>query len=157
MSLDTTSCVSHTPRMAAPMPRLPDGLTPVQAGRFGLWLLGKISHDRAGKRVAIVPAYRSFVLADAVVKAFLPWTIYEYPGWRRWLSDVLDVAPSTASTYARVEGRLPRKHAKTLARLCRDKAAELLALADQLDEYERSGPSNEALRGFAASRPRRGG
>lgn len=62
---------------------------------------------------------------------FVPWTIHEYPGPKRLLAEWLGVKRSTVDNYL-YKDKLPAKHALTLERICRERAAAFLALADDL-------------------------
>lgn len=115
--------------------RLPTGLDPVTAGRFGLWLLGKRAQHRAAKR-RLTP---SRVYGSALVARFaaltMPWTVEEYPGYRRFAAALCGVAVATADRWLYGNRRLPAKHARTLAALCRTKAEQYAALAADFEAH----------------------
>jgi hypothetical protein len=117
---------------------LPAGLTPVQAGRLGLWLLGRRQHRAALRRRAIPKrAYKPTPLGS-VCNIFVPWSVHEYPGASLWLAQVLGIRRSTADRYLRMP-RIPASHARRMARLLRDRAAQCEALAQVLDPREKIG------------------
>jgi hypothetical protein len=114
-------------------PQLPPGLTPVQAGRFGLWMLGQRSHRRALQRTVSVSRVPRGGLCDQFIHLYAPWTVNEYPGRKQILAELLGVKRSTVRDYLyRSTPRLPEKHRATLERLCRERGLAFLALADEL-------------------------
>ena len=115
-------------------PPLPEGLDPVAAGRAGLWLLAKREQAKAARRVAFPRRVCSDTLAARFVRLFLPWSVQEYPGYRRWLAQLLNVSEGRARNVCVRSGTLPRIHALTMSRYLRDHAAQCEALARQLEQ-----------------------
>lgn len=115
--------------------RLPDGLDPVQAGRFGLWLLGVRSHQRAQKRTFSASRVSGYGLAQRLLTALMPWTVEEYPGHLQALAEMCNVSRRTVEDWLYRPDKLPRKHARRLSDICREKAAEFFELAEQLEAY----------------------
>ena len=107
------------------MDRLPQGLDPVTAGRFGLWLLGKRASVAASKRVAFPPRRDSVGSVATAVRAWLPWAIVEYPGRARWLAALCGVQTETARSWLYRGRRMPTKHADKLATYLENVAAIL--------------------------------
>lgn len=123
----------------APMERrLPEGLSPVTAGRFGLWLLGRRAYRAARRRRALPYRRHHGVLARRVAALLAPWDVYEYPGAARFLSGLLGISHATAARYLRPGIEFPRKHAPRLAEYLEAHAAECVALALELRDYARA-------------------
>jgi hypothetical protein len=114
------------------MPQLPAGLDPVQAGRFGLWLLGKRSHARALRRTFSGTRVPSTRITGRLLGILLPWTIHEYPGNLQALAEMCGVARSTASDWLYCARPLPRKHAARLADICEQRE---IAFRDLKEEF----------------------
>ena len=115
---------------------LPSGLSPVTAGRLGLWLLGKRQHTAATKRVAFPTRARfgtTFPLRLA--RLITPWKIYEYPGVERFLSGLLGIAPSYAHNLLKPSHKLSAKHARRMADFLANHASQCDALAHELRVY----------------------
>lgn len=123
---------------------LPPGLDPVAAGRFGLWLLGKRSHQRALKRRVTGTSVRGTAMAGRLVALLLPWTVDEYPGAKRFTAAICGVSQRTVERWFWSDVRLPPKHAATLAALCRSRAEQFAALADELEARAREKPRSTA-------------
>lgn len=119
--------------MTAP---LPSGLTPVAAGRLGLWLLGKRNHTAAQRRVAF-PARANYgtTFPLRLARLITPWKIYEYPGIERFLSGLLGIAPSYAHNLLKPGARLTVKHARKMADFLGNHASQCEALAHELRDY----------------------
>lgn len=120
------------------MQPLPPGLSPVQAGRFGLWLMGRLNHVRARRRT--LSASRTHgrgarELSKRFITLLLPWKIYEYPGHAQAMSEICGVARDTARQWFYKRDLLPAKHARKLERMAREKASEWAAVADELAGY----------------------
>lgn len=110
---------------------------PVQAGRYGLWLLSLRSHKAALRRTAFPARVWKLSLIDRFRRVILPWRVYEYPGGAGFLSQLCGVARST--TYGWINGKsLPGKHALRLAQYLEQHASECEALALELRAYEKS-------------------
>jgi hypothetical protein len=110
---------------------LPAGVTPVQAGRFGLWLLGKRNQAKAARRRGIVTRAYTRSRLDALSGLTVPWTVNEYPGAYRFFSEILGVSRQSVKRWLASDHGLPRKQALRLSSLCRDRAAAFAALADE--------------------------
>ena len=110
---------------------LPAGLDPVTAGRLGLWLLGQRSHRRAQRRTISASRVPNGALGDRFLCLYVPWKLHEYPGRVLALSELLGVPQATAKRYT--FGRLPTKHAVTLARIAREREAAWRAVAEELE------------------------
>lgn len=122
--------------MASPHPPLPPGVSPVAAGRIGLWLLGKRQHRAAIRRVAF--PHRDNVGTTFVirfVRLILPWRVWEYPGETRYLAALLGIAESYAHNLMKPSVRLPSKHALRLADSLSNHASQCEALAAELRAY----------------------
>jgi len=115
------------------LPQLPPGLTPVQAGRFGLWLLGRRSHARAKKRRFHVSREPGYGLVSRFITLLLPWTIEEYPGHLRALSELFGVSPRTVEDWLYRPERLPAKQAERMQLICRERAAAFEQLATEFE------------------------
>lgn len=113
------------------MQQLPPGLDPVRAGRWGLWLLGQRSHRRSLLRTVSSRRVSTGAPGDRFLSLFAPWSIHEYPGRWQIMAELLGISRHSARRYC-YSKRLPAKHAATLERICRDRAAAFLALADEL-------------------------
>src|SRR5271166_2945602 len=98
---------------------LPPGLTPVEAGRMGLWLLGRRNHHAAIKRRRRRYQQRGYV-GDTLISRWsriaAPWRWNGYPGAELLLVEVCGVAEGTAHNWLqrRVE-RISAQHARELA------------------------------------------
>ena len=145
------------------MDRLPRGLSPVTAGRFGLWLLGRRASAAAEKRDAFPHRRASSVIANRATRALLPWYVSEYPGAARWLGALCGVGNGTARNWLSGSRRMPSRHAATLATYLENVAAILQLRALEIRaEYptKHSAPlasqvkATEKIRGDA--RPRDG-
>lgn len=120
--------------MSAQLPSLPPGLTPVQAGRFGLWLLGKRKHLAAQRRTwvssSVLDGNR---IPQRFAKLVCRWTVSEYPGLVRAFSSLLGVSLGSGKVYLYRSGDLPHKQAKRLLELSREYRAEWDALIVDLE------------------------
>lgn len=113
---------------------LPSGLSPVHAGRIGLWLLGVRQHNAAERRVAFPPV-RHTTLVWRFTRLTVRWKIIEYPGMARFLSAVLGIAPSYARNLLKPSATLPAKHARKLAAYLSNHASACEALAAEMRDY----------------------
>ena len=121
---------------------LPPGLSPVTAGRWGLWLLSRRSYRAARKRTAF-PARRKWGhnghwghrLIHRWCELIVPWTVHEYPGEDRMLAAICGIAISSAHAYLKPSRHLPRRHAARLSDYLMAHAAECEALARELRAY----------------------
>lgn len=121
--------------MAAPLPKTFD---PVAAGRLGLWLLSRRSHNAAQRRIAFPTRDSADTpLAWRFAYLLLPWRIYEYPGSIRFLSELLGIAPSYARNLLKPswDKKLPAKHARAMANYLERRASQCDALAHELRDY----------------------
>ena len=107
-------------------------MTPVQAGRLGLWLLGKRSHNKALRRTVSAKHVPTGGVVDKLQALVAPWQVYEYPGFRKILGAWTGVSWKTAKEWLYGKRALPRKHAATLAAIAEQRAAEFAALAAEL-------------------------
>ena len=114
---------------------LPPGLDPVTAGRWGLWLWGQRSHQRALKRTASASRVEGGGVSQRFVTMVAPWTVEEYPGRIRLLSSWFGVKASTAKDWLYRPQRLGAKRARMMARVCEDRAEAFRLLALDLERY----------------------
>ncbi len=114
---------------------LPEGLDPVTAGRYGLWLLGVRSHNRALKRTISPKRVWGYGPLHRLATLLSPWTIEEYPGYRRFMASLCGVAIRTSDRWFYGADRLPRKHARRLAAICVERAAAYEALAKEFEAW----------------------
>lgn len=115
------------------MKPLPPGLDPVTAGRFGLWLLGKRSHQRSLKRQAVVTRVSGGSCLNRFAGLSVPWTVETYPGTHRFLCGLLNVSVSSVKRWLHADEALPAKHAQRLALICRERSQSYNDLADELE------------------------
>ena len=116
-------------------PSFPVNVDPVTAGRFGLWLLGRRSHNAANRRL---PLPRPIDLGTATLlrrfaALICAWDVWEYPGAPRCIGAILGIEASSAKRYLWRE--VPRRHAERLADYLEGHAAECQALAAELRAY----------------------
>ena len=111
---------------------LPPGLDPVTAGRFGLWLLGRRSHERALKRRSSPSRVFGYGIIQRLATLIAPWTVEEYPGYRRFLADLCGVNIRTSDDWLYGAQSLPRIHARRLSTLSRERGEALLAISEEL-------------------------
>ena len=125
------------------MKPLPPGLDPVQAGRFGLWLLGQREHNRALERditaVRVWDSRDEGRLAYMGASAILPWRVNRYPALHKGLADILGVSVRVARGYLWERSRFPVMHALRLA--------DFLAA-----DIARKQEAERALRAYAAEK-----
>jgi hypothetical protein len=115
--------------------RLPPGLDPVTAGRFGLWLLGQRNHRKAQLRRVSPSRVFGSGLAERMVSLFAPWTVEEYPGELRLLAGLCKVSARTVEDWLYKRKPLPPHHARHFSRMARQQAQALNELADDLDRH----------------------
>jgi len=119
--------------------KLPAGLTPVMAGRMGLWLLGNRQHRRSLHRVTSVPINARAPAKGMVAEAcdlLAIWTVTQYPGRNKVLANILGIGIRTAEKYCSCrDGKLPARHAARLSDYLETKAHQELDLAYRLREY----------------------
>jgi len=140
-------------------PHLPPGLSPVAAGRWGLWLLGRLSHNRAKHRAFVVSPRKGANIVCRFLNLMLPWSVDTYPGHKRALAEMCGgVCVGTVDQWMYVENRLPVKRALRLAEICEAQAAAYSALGVEFREYaERRTATMQRPRNAALGRSRRGG
>lgn len=114
------------------MPALPAGLTPVTAGRLGLWLLGNRSSARAKRRIAFPQHAPARSLGLRVARLLAPWRVYEYPGGAVLVAAICGVARETAHSWLYRGKAIPAKHRERLAVYLEDCAALMVAAAAEL-------------------------
>ena len=142
------------------MPVLPQGWTPVDVGRVGIWLLSRRSHKAAQRRIAF-PSRAWVWHSDGFVKRFerliLGWRIHEYPGSAKFLAELLCISQSSAAQYLKPSWsrKLPPKHAITLATYLESRASECQALAAELKVYAKVRDGVLAHRGYGLQKWRR--
>jgi hypothetical protein len=114
---------------------LPSGLSPVDAGRFGLWLLSRRSHRAAQRRSAFTNrVWRSSTWGNRFERLITPWRIFEYPGTSAFLAHLCGVSRSTARGW--IYGKhLPARHASRLAHYLEAHASACDGLAHELRSY----------------------
>ena len=119
--------------------QLPPGLSRIDAGRIGLWLLGGRQHAAAQKRRAFPTRVcnGTSTLAARFAQLICPWRTYEYAGSRVILGAILGVNPQYAKNLmqAGYRSRLPPKHAQRLAGFLELHASKCDALARELRAY----------------------
>ncbi len=127
-------------------PPLPPGLSPATAARFGLAALGRRNHARSlTRRAAVTREYGVGKLAK-LASQVVPWSVYEYPGLARWLTDLLQVSRKTAWLYMTRDEALPPKHARRLALICRERAAAFEVLAADFESLSVERPKGRIRR-----------
>jgi hypothetical protein len=95
---------------------LPPGLSPVDAGRFGLWLLGKRNHRAAERRRRSSFRAYSGTLLSRFASIVSPWKVYEYPGAEVLIGRLCGVSEGRAHNLLCQRGaELPSHHARVLA------------------------------------------
>ena len=140
-------------RLNRVMDRLPVGVSPVTAGRFGLWLLGRRQHTASRKRKAFPNrAFRG--MPRGAVRLVLPWLVWEYPGASHWLAALCGVARGTAKNWLTGSQHFPAKHADRLALYLENHSASLLAAASELRAYAQSEQTKGQVKGIEKNRRR---
>ena len=97
---------------------LPPGVSPVTAGRLGLWLLAgrsrnaKIRRDKAITRGRRGPPRTPL---GRVAEVLCQWHVSDYPGPHRLLGHLMGISPQSAARLFRPGKHLPRDHAHRLA------------------------------------------
>lgn len=121
--------------------QLPQGLDPVTAGRWGVWLLGQRQHQRAQQRSLAAAWYNdSHCLASRAIALIAKWHVNYYPGRWRAMCEVVGVKKGTAKEYISGRRRLPRFRRARLASFLEADLAErlevirLLKLPDPADD-----------------------
>ncbi len=137
--------------------RLPDGLNPVQAGRFGLWLLGIRSHHRALKRSAIPDREPGCGIAHRFADLIVPWSVERYPGRSRFLADLCGVKTRTADDWFYRPHHIGARHLRFFHRFALERIAAWTAFAEEVgrlaDEAEaRAAAARGVIRQQAAKR-----
>lgn len=114
---------------------IPANVSPIDAGRLGLWLLSRRSHKAAQKRVAFPQRAWASTLAKAWERLIAPWYVFQYPGAPKILAAVLGVSPSYARQLLKPGVKLPPKHARRMADYLTNHASQCEALAHELRDY----------------------
>jgi hypothetical protein len=129
---------------------LPNGLSPIDAGRLGLWLLGKRNHRAAARRrVHPTRVYKDAPLGHwASVVA--PWRAQEYPGPYRLIAALCGVSDRTAKRWMACPDELPASHARRLADYIR--RFDGPAVARELEVYAAARDAAIKARGRRARR-----
>lgn len=137
---------------------LPQGLSPVSAGRWGLWLLGLRNHRAASQRCGLVHHVYNRSLADRFRGLITPWRIYEYGGTLRLMAQICRVSEDSARQWCTGGQKLPAHQCRRLAGYLHGHAASALALAEELEETaeRRSASERCFLAGAAAGTSRFG-
>lgn len=120
----------QNPRYLAHLARLPP--------RLRAWKLANPGHIPLRHRQDI-PKREARGLLERFMVALFPWSRREYPGRGRLFARLLGVSSVETARQYRKPGKLPRYRAKMLASFARAKAAELEAIAADLDEYAKGG------------------
>jgi hypothetical protein len=115
-----------------PPPKLPRGLDPVTAGRWGLWLLGQRQHMRALRRNSCPATYAPRTIVDRVVALCWRSTVEEYPGMHRGLGDLLGLTPGSARHLMAGRRPLTARNAERLASYLELDLAQRRAVIDKL-------------------------
>ena len=108
-------------------------MNPVEAGRFGLWLLGQRNRRAASRRRALPSRVYDKSLADRFRGLITPWRVYEYPGTIVLMAQLCSVGVGTARTWCNRGYQLAPHQARRMAGYLRTRAAEELALAGELE------------------------
>lgn len=110
--------------------------------QFRAWL-GRLNQRRAWLRT--VEPYKDIGISEYLIRrlvtATYPWNIEQYPGKTVMLAHVLGIGVKTANQYL-VRNNIPYPSAQRAAKWLRGKAAELVALAEEL---ERVPPSKQGF------------
>jgi hypothetical protein len=102
-------------------------------GRLTLWRLGQRQQARALRRQFPHPIiWGKGGWARRWLDLVAPWSVTEYPGRYRALGQRLGVKPGYAKKLATTTGAIPAKHLDVLETDLRERAAQMLALADQM-------------------------
>lgn len=79
----------------------------------------------------------------------VPWTIEEYPGYRKFMASLCDVKVATSDQWLYGARNLPRKHARRFAEVCRQRAEAFAALAEEFEALaDRPKDARERRQGF---------
>jgi len=136
---------------------LPNGLSPVETGRLGLWLLGQRNRRAAARRRASPTRVYPDTLVGRWCSLRVPWKAQEYPGPRRLLAELCGaVSPMHARRWISGERLLPAPYARLLAYDLERWVDQAQRLIHDLKEYARKREEeithqrNSALRGRGA-------
>jgi hypothetical protein len=133
---------------------LPPGLTPVEAGRIGLWLLGQRKR-RAGLHRRKRNPQRAFNLSLLGRFGLIacPWRIVDYPSAEMLIAQLTGLSMSTVDVMLRLRRPdMAARHARTLADYI--ERFDGVGLARELREYA---DARDARIGKRAPRVRRTG
>lgn len=114
---------------------IPANVSPIDAGRLGLWLLSRRSHNAAQKRVAFPQRDWPSTLSKAFERLIAQWYVWQYPGAPVILAEVLGIAPSYARQLLKPGTPLPAKHARKMADYLSNHASQCEALAAEMRDY----------------------
>jgi hypothetical protein len=117
---------------------LPIGLSPVDAGRLGLWLLGKRNHRAAARRRVHPSRAYPDTLVGRWCSICAPWKAQEYPGPRRLLAALCGVSPLYARRWIGGKVPLPAQNALRLADYLETRVERAQALIRDLREHARN-------------------
>lgn len=119
---------------------LPPGLTPVEAGRIGLWLLGKRKQRQAQAARESAFFLRAFgpSFAGRFCAIVTPWKMGSYMRGEFLLARLCAVSERRAEAWLSTRLMLPARHARTMADYVErfdgvGLARELRAYADERD------------------------
>ena len=127
-------------------PRLAD-VDPVTAGRLGLWLLGRRSHNAASRRVAFpIRKNPPGNLVSRFARLIAPWLIFEYPGSEAVIAGICAIKRGYAHDLLKPSFRLPSKHAITMAHYLARHASQCEALSAELLAYAAAARQGRANR-----------
>ena len=127
-------------------PKLPPGLDPVTAGRWGLWLLAKRSHIKAQRRTGVLLSVGSGSLSVRFAHLWCSWTVHTYPGPKRLFAMMLGLRQSTANTYLYQRKPLARKHQERMLKLASQRLAQWATLVSDLEASLAADPPKRAGR-----------
>lgn len=120
-----------TPSAPSRYPPLPSGLSPIVAGRYGLWLLARRSVRAASRRVAFPNRDGNGSIAARFCALIVPWRVYEYCGASAFLAALAGVPRKTARGWI-YKKPMAKKHRERLASYLEQHASRCLALASEL-------------------------
>lgn len=129
---------------------LPPGLSPVDAARLGLWLLGVRNRRAAARRRGFPTHVYNRNLADRFRGLITPWRVHEYPGTVWLMAEICGVKRESARQWCTGTNRLAPHQSRRLADYLRGHAASEIALAQELEEEARKIEQAAAMKGGPA-------
>lgn len=114
---------------------IPANVSPIDAGRLGLWLLSQRSHKAKLRRVAFPQRDWPQTLVMRFVRLICQWHVYEYAGSKIILGAICGIGPDYARNLMKRSSRLPPKHARMLAAYLSNHASQCEALAAEMRDY----------------------